>query len=50
MRSSDCEKFAQQCLDIARALPPEQKKLLLEMAEQWRKAGAQLRSSERAAE
>jgi hypothetical protein len=50
MRSSECEKFAQQCLDIARTLQPEQKKLLLELAEEWRKVGAQLRAGERAAE
>jgi hypothetical protein len=46
MHSADCCKYAEQCLQLARELPPEQRKLVLDLAERWLQAAAQLSAEE----
>ncbi len=42
MQSSDCRKYAEQRMQLAPDLPPEHRKLVLDMADKWLQAAARL--------
>jgi hypothetical protein len=42
MRSSDCRKYADQCIQIAGEVAPEYRARLLALADEWREAAARL--------
>ncbi|HEY6257122.1 MAG TPA: hypothetical protein VIY51_15160 [Xanthobacteraceae bacterium] len=46
MRSADCRKYVEQCLQLARELAPEHRKLVLELADKWLQAAEELRVHE----
>ena len=46
MHSSECRSYAEQCLQLVRELTPEHRKLLLDLAERWREAAAELSARE----
>jgi hypothetical protein len=46
MQSSDCRKYAEQCLQLAPDLAPEHRKLVLDLADKWLQAAARLSALE----
>jgi hypothetical protein len=42
MYPSECRRYAEQCLQLAEELAPEHRDLLLELAQEWRKAAEEL--------
>jgi len=42
MHSSDCRKYAEQCLQLAHELAPAHRQLVLDLGERWLQAAAQL--------
>ena len=41
MLSSECRKYARQCIDIADTARPEHRELLLELAQKWLEIAAE---------
>jgi hypothetical protein len=46
MHSSECHNYAEQCLLLAQRLAPEHRKTLLDLADKWREAAAELNARE----
>jgi hypothetical protein len=46
MQSSECRKYAEQCSQIAEKLDGEPRNALVEMAEKWLRAAAELETHE----
>ncbi len=46
MHSSECRRYADECMRLAREVAPEHRKLILELADRWRKVAAQLSAHE----
>jgi hypothetical protein len=46
MHSSECRKYAEQCLQLAPDFAPEHRKLVLDLADKWLQAAAQLSAHE----
>ena len=46
MHASECRRYAEQCLQLARELAPQHRELLLELADKWRKVGEELDAQE----
>ena len=48
MHASECRSYAEQCLQLARTinLAPEQRRVLLEMADEWRRVAEELDARE----
>ena len=42
MDASECRHYAEQCLQLAQELGAEHRNLLLELADEWRKAAEEL--------
>jgi hypothetical protein len=42
MYAPECRRYAEQCLQLAEELAPEHRNLLLELAQEWRKAAEEL--------
>jgi len=48
MHASECRSYAERCLQLARTinLAPEQRRVLLEMADEWRRIAEELDARE----
>ncbi len=46
MHASECRRYAEQCLQLARKLAPEHRQVLLEMADEWREVAEELDAQE----
>jgi hypothetical protein len=46
MYASECRRYAEQCLQLAHALAPPHRNLLLEWADEWRKVAEELEELE----
>jgi hypothetical protein len=46
MFASECRRYAEQCLQLARELGPKHRDRLLELADRWRKAAEEIGKSE----